>query len=286
MGELETEAERARQARAAEEERERLREEAALTFYQNCYDFHVKANTPVYTFQTGKNEIIALYIAADKSMNFMKINGYREEENVGTIPYSNIHYYEKAGNVSYTTDIHGKYSSYGGSFTGSKFSKTAATVGGLLFGYMGMVAGALYSYKPAHQAPIKTNFAIDSEIVKIDDRNIILNFYSDEKKQYVDIELPQDIYNFLQTHLPDKKYGIVEALERQEAVRKTQGSLDAGSSLHLASTDTTPVALPTQETDSMAAFKMKVEKLKLMKEAGLLSDEEFNEERKKLLSQL
>ena len=278
--------ERHRRIREEEQEKERKYEEAALTFYQNCYDFHVKPSTPVYTFQSGKNEVVALYIADDKSMNFMQINGYREEENVGTIPYDNIHYYEKAGNVSYATDIHGNYSSYGGSFTGASFSKGAAALGGLFCGYMGMIAGALYSYKPAQMTPTQTSFKLDSEIVKIDDRNIVLNFYSDEKKQYVDIELPQDIYNFLQTHLPEKKYGIVEAVERQEAVRKTQGTLEAGNGLHLAAAQAHPATVPTQEVDSMAAFKNKVEKLKLMKDAGLLSDEEFDEERKKLLAQL
>jgi hypothetical protein len=34
------------------------------------------------------------------------------------------------------------------------------------------------------------------------------------------------------------------------------------------------------------AFKQKVEKLKLMKDAGLLSDEEFNTERTKLLNMI
>lgn len=39
-------------------------------------------------------------------------------------------------------------------------------------------------------------------------------------------------------------------------------------------------------SDDMTAFKQKLEKLKLMKEAGILSDEEFDEEKKKLLTSL
>lgn len=270
---------------AEKKEKERLHEEAALTFYRECYDFHVKAETPVYTFQSGKNDIVALYIAEDKSLNFMQINGYRREENVGTIPYDNIHYYEKAGNVSYATDVHGKYSSYGGSFTGASFSKGAAALGGLFCGYMGMIAGALYSHTPAQMTSGHSHFSLDSKIVKIDDRNIILNYYSIEKKQYMDIELPQDIYNFLQTHLPEKKYGIVEEIERQAAVRKSQGALEAGGGLHLASAGPTAGIAAVAE-EPTAAFKAKVEKLKLMKDAGFLSDEEFDEERRKLLTQL
>jgi membrane protease subunit (stomatin/prohibitin family) len=40
------------------------------------------------------------------------------------------------------------------------------------------------------------------------------------------------------------------------------------------------------DSDNMVSFKQKLEKLKLMKEAGMLSDEEFDEEKRKLLSSL
>nr|WP_314464810.1 SPFH domain-containing protein [uncultured Clostridium sp.] len=49
----------------------------------------------------------------------------------------------------------------------------------------------------------------------------------------------------------------------------------------------TPATTPTPtDSDDMTAFKQKLEKLKLMKETGMLSDEEFDEEKKKLLSSL
>ena len=38
--------------------------------------------------------------------------------------------------------------------------------------------------------------------------------------------------------------------------------------------------------DDMNVFKQKIEKLKALKEAGMLSDEEFEQERKKLLDSL
>jgi len=48
-----------------------------------------------------------------------------------------------------------------------------------------------------------------------------------------------------------------------------------------------PGAAPTAgAADEMAAFKIKLEKLKVMKESGMLSDEEFESEKKKLLSGL
>ena len=48
---------------------------------------------------------------------------------------------------------------------------------------------------------------------------------------------------------------------------------------------TAPVA-PATPADGMAAFKAKVEKLTVMKEAGMLSDEEFNSMKAKLLSEI
>ena len=45
-------------------------------------------------------------------------------------------------------------------------------------------------------------------------------------------------------------------------------------------------AAPASPADGMAAFKAKVEKLTVMKEAGMLSDEEFNSMKAKLLSEI
>ena len=261
-------------------------EQEKASFYQRCYEYHIKADTPIYTFSTEKNAITAMYVAADKSLNFLYINGNTSEESVGTIPYAQIHYFDKAGNISYATDVHGSYSSFGGSMTGGSFSKSASVVGGALFGLMGMTAGALLSYKPAKQEPINTSFNLDSEIVKIDDRSVILNFFSDERKQYVDIELPQDTYNFLQTHLPEKKHGVVEELEKHAALQKAnaQKAIPSAQSAGLL-TDAASSSTPDGEA-SMAAFKRKVEKLKIMKEAGLLTQEEFEEEKRKLIASL
>lgn len=128
-----------------------------------------------------------------------------------------------------------------------------------MFGFMGMALGAALTYQPAERKAINTSFSIDSDIKRIDDRSVILNFYSEMKKQYIDIELPQDIYNFLQTDLAEKKYGIVVELEKKTVVRQSTDIVENGQLL-------------------------KVEKLKMMRDAGLLSDEKFAEEQAKLLS--
>ncbi|MDE6875303.1 MAG: hypothetical protein K2P87_12690, partial [Lachnospiraceae bacterium] len=135
---------------------------------------------------------------------------------------------------------------------------------------------------------ISTSFSIDSDIKKIDDRSVMLNFYSEMKKQYIDIELPQDIYNFLQTYLPEKKYGIVDELEKKTVVRQSADIIEQGRLLKadIQSDIQSIEQKKMQETDAMENFKLKVEKLKVMKEAGLLSDEKFAEEQEKLLNMI
>ena len=252
----------------------------AEDFYKNCYNFHVKENTPVFTLYEEKNQIVLIYIDNSKGLNFLKINGYDKSEDVGLIPYDKIHYYEKAGDIHYVAETNGSYSSFGGSLTGATFSKRAALLHGFLFGPMGMATAALMSYKPAEQKPTETHFDIRSETVRIDERSVILNFYSDEKQQYVDIELPQNIYNFLQTHIPQKRYMIVSELEKHAAVQNAaldQKTIEAPSE---------KLQLPEAKKLTMEEFKEKVEKLKLMNEAGILTEEEFAQAKAELLSNI
>lgn len=274
--------------RDKQEEQNRLaveNEQKAAKFYHDCYSFHVKETTPIYQLFSDKNKVALIYIDGDKSLNFLKIDGYAQEENHGVIAYNDIHYYEKAGNISYVTDIQGNYASYGGSMTGGRYSKLATVGGGLLFGIMGMAIGAALTYKPAKQERVNTTFTIESDIKKIDDRSVILNFYSDMKKQYVDIELPQDIYNFLQTYLPEKKYSIVDELEKKTVIHQSTTAIESGSLLKSVPKQE-QISIDKRESMSIEDFKLKVEKLKIMKDAGLLSDEKFEQEQAKLLQLL
>ena len=59
-----------------------------------------------------------------------------------------------------------------------------------------------------------------------------------------------------------------------------------GGMMNDAMNSATAPAAPATPADSMAAFKAKVEKLTVMKEAGMLSDEEFNSMKAKLLSEI
>ena len=258
------------------------KENDALSFYTSCYDFHISEDTPSYELLRERYKLATIYIGKDRSLNFLKIDGYGQEESNGTIPFEKIHYYEKAGNIHYVTDIHGSYSSYGGSVTGGNFSKLATVGGGLLFGMMGMTAGALLTYKPTQTKGATTKFEIESDAKKIDERSVILNFYSDTKKQYIDIELPADIYNFLQTYLPEKKHNIVLELEKKAAVQQASKQIESGEVLRVASDNVQKELVDNQ----MEAFKIKVEKLKMMRDADLLTEEEFKAEKAKLLELL
>lgn len=157
--------------------------------------------------------------------------------------------------------------------------------GGLLFGIMGMAVGAALTYKPAEQKPTEVNFSINSDVKTIDDRNVILNFYSDSKEQFVDIELPYDIYNFLSTYLPEKKYSIVDELEKRTAIHKSAKVIERGDLLSI------PISqdmqgIEEQNDNNDILFAQKVKKLKMMKDAGLLSEEEFDSKRKELLNMI
>lgn len=112
-----------------------------------------------------------------------------------------------------------------------------------------------------------------------------MNFYSDMKKQYVDIELPQDIYNFLQTYLPEKKYSIVDELEKKTVIHQSTTAIESGSLLKSVPKQE-QISIDKRESMSIEDFKLKVEKLKIMKDAGLLSDEKFEQEQAKLLQLL
>ena len=257
---------------------EQQREEECRLFYQDCYQFHIaRHNRPYFELYRDGLLFQAIYLDEEKRLNFLQIDGYAHAENNGCVPYDKIHYYEKAGSVHYTTDINGSFSSFGGSFTGASVSKAAGIAGGLLFGPMGMMAGALLTYKPAEMKMPETSAQITSEAHRIDERSVILNYYSDVKQQLIDIELPADCYNFLQTYLPEKRHSIVMELEK-ETIKNVQGI------------ETERPQIPEQKAvqigtdESMEEFENRVKKLKIMYDNGLLSEEEFLNEKKKLLN--
>lgn len=261
------------------------KEKNALDFYQSCYSFHIKEGTPFYKLFEDTNKTALIYINDNRDINFLKIDGYAEEESTGLIEYDKIHYYERVGSVHYTTHIRGTYSNYGGGFTGANYSKLLTAGGGMLFGMMGMAAGALFSYKPSKQEPINTTFEIDSHVNKVDDRNILLNFYSDSQKQYIDISLPHDIYNFLQTYLPEKKYSIVEELEKKTAVYNASNLIEKQNPLN-AYEDRDSENHLQDSNEIISEFKQKIDKLTIMRDSGILTQEEFEWQKQKILESL
>lgn len=252
------------------EEQEKIAALELKNFYDSTYNFHINENTPVYTLDKSNLSCFVLYIGEEKSINFLYIDAASKSEIHSIIPYDEIHYYEKAGTVHYATTINADYTggqTFGGSFTGGEISVGTSALGGLLFGPMGMAIGAMASYKPAEYVPptyVPAKLNINSDINKIDERSVILNYYSQQHKQYIDIELPQEIFNFLQTFLPDKKYAIVIEKEKQSAISSNNQSL------------------PMDSNNTI----QRLQKLKQLYEMELISEEEYSEKKSAILSEI
>jgi len=251
----------------AEKNTEREQRESQ-EYYTKCYDFHIaKDNNPFFVLSEAPNMICAIYFNAKKDFNILKIDGNEKTEVCAKIEYDKLHYFEKAGAIHYVSTIEGQYTNFGGNFTGATFSKSATVIGGLLFGPMGLAGGALLSAKPSTYKAPTSKLDLSSTIQQVDDKNVILNYYSDAKGQYMDIELPAEIYNFLQTFIPDKKYEIVCELEKQAAVSRTTYLEGANTNILQAA------QLPKL---SMDEFKESVDKLKYMFDAGMIQKKYMN----------
>lgn len=243
-------------------------------YYDSVYNFHIHESTPVYAIDKGEMSCFVAFIGEDKSMNFLFIDARSNTEIHSVISYDEIHYYEKAGAVHYATTVNADYTSgqlFGGSFVGGKISTGMAALGGMLFGPMGMAIGAMSSYTPAKYTPptyTPSKLNISSEVTKIDDRSIILNYYSQQHKQFVDIELPQEMFNFMQTFLPDKKYAIVIEKEKQAALGNSVNNLPA-------------TAEPAADTTIQ-----RLQKLKSLFELELISEEEYKERKREILAEI
>ena len=109
-------------------------------------------------------------------------------------------------------------------------------------------------------------------------RNVkIVNWKAKKKKIF---------YNFLQTYLPEKRYSIVDELEKKSVIHRSSDLIESGELLKEAEKDKADKKKSAKSAEDISDFKVKVEKLKIMKEAGLLSDEEFREQRDKLLEEV
>lgn len=267
----------------------RRTEKEAKQFFDACYQFHIlNEQRPFYELHRSEVTFAGIYLDQDRNLNFLKIDGRNQEEMNTMIVFDHIHYYERAGAIHYVAETHGGYKSFGGSISGATFSEATALLGGLLFGSMGMIGGALLSYQPSRMTFPTTTFKIDSAEKQIDDRSVILNYYSDQKKQYIDIELPANSYNFLQTYLPEKKYGIVSELEKRSAIHQFSDQIERGEYLTAPSEykKIEQNAKTERIEDTMDTFERKVKKLKIMLDNGVLTQEEFEVEKRRLLDEL
>lgn len=260
-------------------------------FFKACYQFHIlEKQNPYYELQRGEATLACIYLDQEKNLNFLKIDGVNSEEVNTVIRFEQIHYYERAGAIHYVSETHSKYDNFGGRISGATFSESAALLSGLLLGPMGMMGGLMLTYKPAKIEPPSTSLHIDSKIKEIDDRSVILNYYSEQKKQYMDVALPVDSYNFMQTYLPEKKYGIVSELEKRSAVNQFSDQIKRGAYLtapgEQKKIEQNRDVEKIEADDAIDVFEAKAKKLKIMLEYGLLTKEEFEQEKRELLDQI
>lgn len=272
-----------------EAKKEKLRQEEAekakkREFFFSCINFHIKSDgNPYYELQNEGLRFSGIYIDKSRNLNFLNIDGNTLNESNACVPYEKIHYYERAGNIHYTTDLNAQYLNFGGSYVGPTVSKMQSTIGGLLFGPMGMATGALWSYQPAEVKFPDNYINFSSEIRKIDDRSVILNYYSDAKAQFMDIELPADMFNFLQTYLPEKRHDIALELEKDRVLSQYSNDENLKTIKESGGDSTEAVG---EESPCMEQFAQRMKKLKIMHDTGVLSDEEFCAEKNRILNEL
>lgn len=270
--------EKIREIKEREDNERKLAEKESREYYANCFAFHIgNDSNPYYVLNKGSYTICAIYFNRNKDLNILSIDGNEKNEICAKIKYAKIHYFEKAGAIHYVSTIEGQYKNLGGQFTGAVFSKKAIAIGGLLFGTMGLAGGALLSAKPSSMKFPDTEINLSSDIQQVDDKNVILNYYSDIKKQYLDMELPAEIYNFLQTYIPDKKYEIVCELEKHSAVNRA---------MNQKASDLNPLKCDNSPKMSMGEFKESVDKLKYMFDVGMITEEVYEAKKMELMQQI
>lgn len=93
---------------------------------------------------------------------------------------------------------------------------------------------------------------------------------------------------FFKRTFQKKKYSIVDELEKKTVVQQSSDLIKNGNLLkNIPKEENLSITKSnSQSLNDMNNFKIRVEKLKMMKEAGLLSDEQFAEEQTKLLKSL
>ena len=91
----------------------------------------------------------------------------------------------------------------------------------------------------------------------------------------MDLLLPAGVYNFLQTNLPNKRYDIVCELEKKQAFNE-EGNSNTEKMISL--------RVQIQLTKLTAEeFKDKVDKLKILYESDMITEQEFRERKEELL---
>ncbi|MBQ4231832.1 MAG: hypothetical protein II699_01010, partial [Lachnospiraceae bacterium] len=205
-------------ARVKMEEYQKIREKEDAEFFLHKYNEHIeKANNPSCVVKLEDNNLKGIYLNQDKDIIFLNISGVNRTVDAAYIPHDNINYYRK---ISYTPKaMPFKEGYFGGSFTDTVFD----------------IPQALHDYVllelPGHlsnNVPVLPD--LDSTFKKTTDAsyvapaaNIVLNYYNQKLRKDFEVELPESALTFLQQHLADLDFTIMdESYEAREAIKNVE----------------------------------------------------------------
>lgn len=199
----------------SEAQAKRALEQERRAFFEDQYSSHITdPEFPIYIFDEDKaqRKLSLMYIDENQNLNFLAINGNELMSAHGYIPYKNISYFDKPSAVALNAS--NEDAVYGGSFAVDTSTLTTEMLNGLLFSSMGMREGIMEGY--VEPETYVQELKEDSE--QSSSEIYVMNVYSDILEQYVNIEFPQEMFEFFESHLESKKYDISKEIDKAISV--------------------------------------------------------------------
>ena len=164
--------------------------------------FILRKNLPEFVLEKTETELTAFFIGEDRSLNILAIDGEEKKCVYGHLTFDKIRVFVPAGTIhaSKTT----MPQDYASSFVNGFESITKALISGKILGYMGIPLNAYNGYVP--EMNMRDEGSLRSQISMINDTSVILNYYSYGSRRWMNVELPGNIFSFLQAYLPEKRY--------------------------------------------------------------------------------
>lgn len=182
------------------------------------------------------------------------------------IPLNKIRYYRQSGQISYHTEI------YGGGGGGSSLG--GALLGGLIGGEAGAIIGSRRESDP-----------IRSREVENDNRSTSLH-YTTENNEDGSIWFNYYDYNTFEKLIPDKSYEIVKERKKLELLADQYKEVKKLQEESMSKDLTNQTNDAGNKTNPEEDITTQIEKLFQLKEKGILTEDEFIEKKRELLSKI